>query len=165
MPNSAEFHFFPNESILEQAKEFSEASKVLRDRRSLVVPFIVNGLFSLELFLKCLHAKTVYSNAWDVGNYDKSLLRSKDHSLRGLFEELPDSKQDWLNLLHAEFFEGSPRAPLVEDLGKFDRAFVDWRYRFEGKAVSVPTSILNELINFFEFACSKPSTERFKFGA
>jgi hypothetical protein len=107
-----------------------------------------------------LHAKALYSI---TGNRDQTLLRSKNHSLKGLFEKLPDSKKDWLNVLYAEFNEQASVISLADDLEKFDNTFIDWRYLFEGNAVSVPTSLLDELITFFEFACSKPSTDRFKF--
>jgi hypothetical protein len=163
MPNSnlLKLDFFPNEEILSHAKEFGNLCKEIQGLGRFTIPYIVNATFTIELYLKCLHAQQVYSNKWDARNYSESHVRSPTHSPHELYEKLPESKRSWLSALHCEFFDNR-NANLYDELKCFHRVFIDWRYLFEGNAGTVPLSLLKELLRFFEFASSPEAISKYK---
>jgi len=94
------------------------------------VPFIVNGAFAIELYLKTLHV--IHSNS------------QKGHKLLTLFNELPEAVQIAIKLAANEFIikhNLSPDTDLLSSLQRINSAFEDWRYLHEGNKENKPRSL------------------------
>ncbi|MBF8179765.1 hypothetical protein [Herminiimonas contaminans] len=157
-----EFTAFPEPMILSTARDFAAASRILRSQSGVSVPVIINAVLSLELYLKSLHATQIYNGDENLSISRISKLRSNTHSVHELFQNLPRDKQEWLTSLYRIFFGDRVGSSLAEDLKSFDGVFINWRYIYEGKAKTVQSGLLDELINFFEFSCSPASTAKFQ---
>lgn len=111
-------------------------------------PFIVNAMFSLELYLKSVLGETKFSEpseyCKDVTIYNKIYSESmRGHDLLKLYssvdselkEEIDSAyKLQGVNISISDFFE------------KYQSHFLDWRYSFEGNAKAYnPKEILDAL--------------------
>lgn len=117
--------------LVYQAKSFYNAyialDQLSRDDSDalllLFAPLIVNGAFSVELTLKAILAKN-------------QIEYEKEHNLLILFRKLPKSFQQelWTYLIEKAPEYADPKKGL-DELILFSKAFVDWRYVFEGKCL------------------------------
>lgn len=124
------------QKISAQARRFYEASEVLyaSGHANLTVPYIVNGCFCVELYLKAFHAL--------LGPYPTG------HELTILYESLaPEIRGKILSAYEASRpFDVS--SDLQEALVSLNRSFVEWRYLNERAGTGVVSSkALRHLIN------------------
>lgn len=95
-------------------------------------PTIVLYAFSIELALKVLLQKNDISYS--------SLKGAKGHSIKALFELLPQFHKDELGYFNLRYSSEDPT--IIEQL---DHAFKDWRYHVEKEILTVSTTDLNRL--------------------
>ncbi|NTV06155.1 MAG: hypothetical protein HGA59_06560 [Chlorobiaceae bacterium] len=104
------------------------------------IPFIVNGAFSIELYLKTLHL--IFSNP------------QKGHKLLILFNNLPEALQITIKQSANEFMikhKLSPEPDLLAIFEVINSAFEDWRYLHEeGKEKKTRSFPVNEIIVLLE---------------
>ena len=119
----------PLDAIVRQAQAFEEAAKVLFEfrSRSLTVPFVVNGCFCIELYLKAIHVV--------IGS------KKTGHSLKALYNEFPDCIK---SSLQREFDSQlvtsgeSNNSPSFEsEVNSLSGCFVEWRYFHEKAETTV----------------------------
>ena len=141
-------------NVFYKAEAFHIAAKLLHENDLLHGrggPFIVNAMFSLELYLKSILSITIFNNGREyadgVMQYDSVHSKSKHngngHDLFSLFSQLPETTKLELDaLLTTEHNTIS----LSDFFNKYKNHFVEWRYSFEGNAKSYsPYDILQIL--------------------
>lgn len=108
------------------ACDFARASYMIKDSETLLVPYVVNGAFACELYLKgllMLQGKTLQ----DI---------KKHHSLSQLYALLDDGTKENLKSSVMRKFTNSNKAfeAYLDDIAN---AFVEWRYGYENQEVRV----------------------------
>lgn len=134
-------------NIYDSANKFKVASDALSEKLSLtndvetyIAPFIVNAAFSIELYLKCLYMiennkpSRYTHNFFDIY---KHLSNDSKGFIEAVFNMLLE--QDSL------FKELQKRIPSTDTefesiLREAGNAFARWRYSYEGKLTSFPSS-------------------------
>lgn len=100
-----------------------------------LVPFIVNGAFTIELFLKCLLQKS--GKTWP-----------KTHTLITLFHRLPKELKDKISKYSIQNtninYEGLDKSlKFIKYLEVVNKSFVEWRYFYEkNNHIHLETGIL-----------------------
>lgn len=104
------------------------------------IPFIVNGAFAIELYLKTLHM--IHSK------------RKEGHELLELFNGLPEAVQISIKQAANEFMfkhNFPPDTDLRSCLSRINKAFVEWRYLHEGNKENKPRQFpISEIIFLLE---------------
>lgn len=104
------------------------------------IPFIVNGAFAIELYLKTLHM--IHSE------------KKEGHELLELFNDLPEAVQIAIKQTANEFIIKHNLAldtDLRSCLSRINNAFVEWRYLHEGNKENKPRQIpIPEIIFLLE---------------
>lgn len=125
-------------AMFNQAHAFATTSSYLYDRDLMtvprngvsVVPFVVNGAFAIELYLKTL------------GQLHNVILRSRKHDLLELFDGLPTAAH---SDLEKHFAKGKWQCGIatLQDyrsaLEAHRGAFLEWRYLYEKQSVRTIT--------------------------
>lgn len=125
----------PNQVIAHQADQFFEASQVLDSHRGLLTPYLMNAAVAIELYIKSLSSREVYSYPEvrdDKPSFEtvyevtaKSL--QKGHIFSRLFEFIPSFMRDVIT----ERFERQHGVEFITELSRHDSLFMDSRYLFE----------------------------------
>lgn len=111
-----------------QATAFSKTASYVYEQSLLkrpvdplgVSPFIVNGVFSAEMYLKTL-----------LEIYKKN---EHGHNLSALFKQLPNKVKDKINKKKLRFeakYGVQSGIPFIKHIKECANAFVDWRYMYE----------------------------------
>ena len=133
-------------NIYSKAEGFHIAAQILNQANEMQYrgsPFIVNATFAIELYLKCLDAKTVFnkpSNECDgFTKYEKvsSESSNRGHDLGKLFNKINEVHRDQISSSFEQRINGISSE---EFFGKYRDHFVSWRYGFEGNATAYCSS-------------------------
>ncbi|MCK4814556.1 hypothetical protein KA005_02205 [bacterium] len=129
------------------ADRFSLAARILGKRISqstdFIDPFVVNGAFSLEIYLKCLYfietGKTL-KNEHNLKNiYDKLTSDTRNRIKRHYGKLLSESKiKNHITKLMKNSYNTDIKWDLENILTQSAKAFIKWRYAFEGNPGAFP---------------------------
>jgi len=148
----------PNDDVAETADQFRVAANLLFDKvvtQHVVCPVLVVAAFAVELYLKALNARNVYTNLSEECGVDSwqvtAQAQKSGHNLTELYNALlPDVKQG-LDEAYSQHRLKRRFSSLQAALNDYSRVFIDWRYPFEdpdkGKCDSI--NGLVSLANFF----------------
>ncbi|WP_160036294.1 hypothetical protein [Paenibacillus sp. An7] len=141
--------------IFQQAELFFRATNLIVDERtkdigeflegrkeldmSLEIPEMVNGVFSIELYLKCLH-------------YIRNKEMKRLHNIIDLYNSLPEEDQAEIRSRYRSTKSSDPNRKeflnrnFDDLLSALDRAFIEWRYIYEYSNHGRKTSDMYRLI-------------------
>lgn len=148
--------------IYYQAKAFAVAGHHLLESKdnSAFVPAMINICLAVELYLKSLDAKTVYSGKlhpsglFEGDNDDHEIVPvlKKSHKLSEIFGKLQQQTQDELK---KKWGANNPFGGLLENLKKHDDSFMTWRYVYESKgATTIASHPLIPICNLLHEHCT-----------
>lgn len=147
----------PSKNIYHQAQSFHKAANELnKPDNSMQIPSLVCISFSIELYLKSLQAERryKYENELIAGGisyndiFDVTLLKG-GHDLVKLFEALPDSIKDKINICYAADNLSVSHPGIIDALDLVKDVFKHFRYEYEKNTYCVAESTLYKLANFF----------------
>ena len=148
----------PNREIMGKAISFHDAAEILWSNEKIESsPFISCASFSVELYIKCLNARTFCDVAdynedeYGINHYKNMHAKSdcRGHGLLGLFDSLSEElKNDLRNFYHSsEYPDDYESLDLI--LGHVNNSFVDFRYSYEKNVGSLNMTALYKLCNIF----------------
>ena len=130
-------HPIPNTQVWLQGREYIEAAEILLDYNRLQ-PAVILASLSVEIFLKSFLAKRTEKGRSTT---------AYGHSLTDLFRDIASHDANELLLCSMEL---EPATKLEQQLLKFDRIFIEARYRYEPDA---PYSIGSDIVYFARHIC------------
>ncbi|MBD7967747.1 hypothetical protein [Paenibacillus gallinarum] len=123
----------------ELTKDIGESLEGKELDLSIGIPEMVNGVFSIELYLKCL-------------NYIRNNEIKRLHNIIDLYNSLPEEDQAAIRSRYRSTKSSDPNRQEFLDrnfddlLSAVDRAFTEWRYIYEYPNHGKKTSDMNRLI-------------------
>lgn len=128
------------------ANKFYETAKIVD--KKFTEPFIVNLSFSIELYLKCLNTKSIYSKkkSNNLPILSHKLKTIRGHEYNKIFDKLKSIDQTTLTFKYLEKYHTDFRNDLVE----IKNAFIEYRYSFEKNKLTISLSILNRVADFIK---------------
>tara|TARA_R110001583_G_scaffold180944_1_gene338114 strand:- start:468 stop:977 length:510 start_codon:yes stop_codon:yes gene_type:complete len=145
----------PNREIMGKAISFHDAANILWSKDKLDSPFISCASFSIELYIKCLNARTFCDvidynkDEYGVEHYKNMHAKSncRGHGLLGLFDNLSEElKSDLRNFYQSSEYPNEYES-LDSILEHVNNSFVDFRYSFEKNISSLNITALYKLCN------------------
>ena len=139
--------------IKDAADQYLSAANILNDRGAfsgVLLPKVINAVFSIELYLKALNSKKVYNSAPDqCGSIVTAEPNTYGHDLSKLFNGLPSEIQTDLTNKYSSSTAYN-RASFSEIMAKYSRTFVGVRYVFQDSSAlqSVNVTELLSIANF-----------------
>lgn len=133
------------QKIVRVAQAFATAITTLHNKgQEMSIPFVVNGSFCVELFLKAIH----------VANGSVK----RGHKLSDLYSNLPDSVKGKLDQKFKDNFKRSKFNTIEDAIRSMNRAFENWRYFHEKKETEVIDSqtiqhvifVLKDIVESYE---------------
>ncbi len=121
---------------------YADAFKESPYKGNFMGPFIVNGVFSVEVFLKTIH------NAY--GN------KIKGHRLVELYKNMPNKGKSIFNTAAQDvrpLYALHEEENIISCLEKLSNAFVDWRYMYEKDKLSVEIQSIRYTMHTCQEAC------------
>jgi hypothetical protein len=138
----------PNRQVADAALQFRVTADLLfnhlqEGRCGCVLPLEMIGSFGIELYLKALNSKTVYSaEELDPECYRVTVApMRKGHSLVGLFDAVDAATRTHLEASYTAHPVVRRAATFREALGQYDNLFVRSRYPFEASQPAVEGTI------------------------
>lgn len=111
-----------------------------------ISPYTVNCAFACELYLKYLYAK------------EHGGRKTERHFLADIFKDLSPDTQ---NEIISEYEKYKSIQSFEKCLEVHDRAFIDWRYMYEGKRISVePQSLYNLMVSLYKICHMNESEDK-----
>lgn len=149
MPIEREHRGIDGYIYLTACRYYRAAHYIPKDDRG--APYFVNLAFSTELFIKCLDVstKTVFESEqpFQMIPHDQTIhARVRGHSLKGMFESLPD----YIQVALSESYLNSTGNSIHDDLEVIKDVFVDWCYHFEKLEITLPLGVVERIATFLK---------------
>lgn len=150
-------------NVYYRAEAFHITAKILHENAELKyrgAPFIINAVFSLELYIKCLMSKSIFETP-EIHKegftsykraYSKSTHTGQGHDLDNLYQQLSEKTRLELEKINQEL---NGNISLAEFFKKNKDHFVKWRYSFEGNAEPYCAQDVLQTLNVLKSYASK----------